>query len=408
VNKNPVNSGDSGLRIIAMTIHATDVVIVGGGMVGGALALGLVQQGFTVTVIEKNAPPAFDASSPPDVRISAISASSVGLLKRLGVWDAVRAMRAHAYRQLETWEWESAHVVFNAAELKLPELGYMVENNVLQLALWHALEAHERISLQVGTSLQAMRRGETYTSLTLTDGSQLAARLVVGADGASSQVRQLAGIGIHAWQYQQSCMLISVQCADDPGDSTWQQFTPAGPRAFLPLFDHWASLVWYDSPARIRQLQGMSMAQLQQEIIRHFPSRLGEVTPLSAGAFPLTRRHALQYVKPGLALVGDAAHTIHPLAGQGVNLGYRDVDALLDILGRANAHGEEWASLPVLKRYQTRRRADNFIMQSGMDLFYSGFSNDLPPVRILRNLGLMAAERAGVLKRQALKYALGL
>ena len=253
-----------------------------------------------------------------------------------------------------------------------------------------------------------MRREETYASLTLTDGSQLDARLVVGADGASSQVRQLAGIGIHAWQYQQSCMLISVQCADDPGDSTWQQFTPAGPRAFLPLFDHWASLVWYDAPARIRQLQGMSMAQLQQEITRHFPSRLGEITPLSAGAFPLTRRHALQYVKPGLALVGDAAHTIHPLAGQGVNLGYRDVDALLDILGRAKAHGEEWASLPVLKRYQTRRQADNFSMQSGMDLFYAGFSNDLPPVRMLRNIGLMAAERAGGLKRQALKYALGL
>lgn len=391
-----------------MTIHATDVVIVGGGMVGGALALGLAQQGFTVTVIEKNAPPVFDASSSPDVRISAISASSVGLLRGLGVWDSVRKMRAHAYRQLETWEWESAHVVFNAAELKLPELGYMVENTVLQLALWQALEAHERISLRVGASLQAMRREEMYTSLTLTDGSQLDARLVVGADGASSQVRQFAGIGIHAWQYQQSCMLISVQCADDPGDSTWQQFTPAGPRAFLPLFDHWASLVWYDAPARIRQLQGMSMAQLQQEITRHFPSRLGEVTPLSAGAFPLTRRHALQYVKPGLALVGDAAHTIHPLAGQGVNLGYRDVDALLDILGRAKAHGEEWASLPVLKRYQTRRQADNFIMQSGMDLFYAGFSNDLPPVRMLRNLGLMAAERAGGLKRQALKYALGL
>lgn len=391
-----------------MTIHATDVVIVGGGMVGGALALGLAQQGFTVTVIEKNAPPTFDASSPPDVRISAISASSVGLLKGLGVWDAVRSMRAHAYRQLETWEWESAHVLFNAAELKLPELGYMVENHVLQRALWQALEAHERISLQVGTSLQAMRCGETATSLTLTDGRQLDARLIIGADGASSQVRQLAGIGIHAWQYQQSCMLISVQCADDPGDSTWQQFTPAGPRAFLPLFDHWASLVWYDTPARIRQLQGMSMVQLQQEIIRHFPARLGEITPLSAGAFPLTRRHALQYVKPGLALVGDAAHTIHPLAGQGVNLGYRDVDALLDVLGRAKAHGEAWASLPVLKRYQTRRQADNFIMQSGMDLFYAGFSNDLPPVRVLRNIGLMAAERAGGLKRQALKYALGL
>ncbi len=391
-----------------MTIHATDVVIVGGGMVGGALALGLAQQGFTVTVIEKNAPPAFDASSPPDVRISAISASSVGLLKSLGVWDAVRAMRAHAYRQLETWEWESAHVAFNATELELPELGYMVENNVLQLALWQALEAHAQVSLHVGASLKEMRHAEAHASLTLTDDNQYDARLVIGADGANSQVRQLAGIGVQAWQYQQSCMLISVQCVDDPGDSTWQQFTPTGPRAFLPLFDHWASLVWYDTPARIRQLQGMNMVQLQQEIARHFPSRLGEVTPLSAGAFPLTRRHALQYVKPGLALVGDAAHTIHPLAGQGVNLGYRDVDALLDILSRAREHGEEWASLPVLKRYQARRRADNLIMQTGMDLFYAGFSNDLAPVRMLRNIGLMAAGRAGVLKRQALKYALGL
>ncbi|WP_374245020.1 3-demethoxyubiquinol 3-hydroxylase [Klebsiella quasipneumoniae subsp. similipneumoniae] len=391
-----------------MTIHATDVAVVGGGMVGGALALGLAQQGFTVTVLEKTAPPAFDPASAPDVRISAISAASVGLLKSLDVWDAVREMRVHAYRRLETWEWESAHVAFDAAELKLPELGYMVENKVLQWGLWQALAAHEGVTLRVGGELEAMQRGEAQTALRLREGETIHARLVIGADGASSQVREMAGIGVHAWQYQQSCMLISVECADDPGDSTWQQFTPSGPRAFLPLFDNWASLVWYDAPARIRQLLGMSMPQLQQEIARHFPARLGRVTPQAAGAFPLTRRHALQYVQPGLALVGDAAHTIHPLAGQGVNLGYRDVDALLEILAQARGQGEEWASLPVLKRYQARRRADNFIMQSGMDLFYAGFSNDLAPVRMLRNIGLMAAERAGVLKRQALKYALGL
>ena len=391
-----------------MTIHATDVAIVGGGMVGGALALGLAQHGFTVTVIEPSTPPAFEASAPPDVRISAIGASSVALLKSLGVWEAMRAMRVHAYRRLETWEWESAHVTFDAAELKLPELGYMVENNVLQLALWQALEAHQQVTLRVGSALQTLQREPTLTTLRLSDGTECAAALVIGADGANSQVRRLAGIGVQGWQYQQSCMLISVQCANDPGDSTWQQFTPTGPRAFLPLSDHWASLVWYDAPARIRQLQAMSMPQLQQEIMRHFPSRLGQVTPLNAGAFPLTRRHAMQYVQPGLALVGDAAHTIHPLAGQGVNLGYRDVDALLDVLAEAKSHGETWAGLAVLERYQARRRADNLLMQSGMDLFYAGFSNDLAPVRVLRNIGLIAAARAGVVKQRALKYALGL
>lgn len=391
-----------------MSNQHTDVAVVGGGMVGGALALGLAQLGFSVTVIEQAAPPAFDAVSPPDVRTSAISASSVGLLRGLGVWEAIQAMRTHRYCQLETWEWENAHVVFNAAELKLPELGYMVENNVLQLALWQALEAHDNVRLCMPSSLETMLHGSDGYLLGFTDGSELKAKVVIGADGANSQVRQMAGIGVHAWQYPQSCMLITVECNNEPGDSTWQQFTPAGPRAFLPLFDRWASLVWYDTPARIRQLQSLPMAQLEQEIMRTFPARLGKIKPVAAGAFPLTRRHALRYVQPGLVLVGDAAHTIHPLAGQGVNLGYRDVDALLDVLENARSQGEDWASLPVLKRYQTRRMADNYLMQSGMDLFYASFSNNLAPLRMLRNVGLMAAERAGVLKRQALKYALGL
>lgn len=391
-----------------MKNQAGEVAVIGGGMVGGALALGLAQHGFTVTVIERAAPPAFDPTSPPDVRISAISAASVSLLRGLGVWDAVQGMRAHPYRRLETWEWQNAHVAFDASELKLPHLGYMVENNVLQRALWQALEAHPQVTLRVPASVKSMRYDGDRQVLTLDDGDTLTVKLVVGADGANSQVRQMAGIGIHAWHYQQACMLISVECENAAGDSTWQQFTPSGPRAFLPLFDNRASLVWYDTPARIRQLQALSMPQLEREIVQHFPARLGKVTPVDAGAFPLTRRHALKYALPGLALVGDAAHTIHPLAGQGVNLGYRDVDALLDVLTSARSHGEAWASHQVLKRYQMRRMADNFIMQSGMDLFYAGFSNDLGPLRVLRNVGLMAAQRAGVLKRQALKYALGL
>jgi len=393
---------------MTMANQPTEVAVIGAGMVGAAIALGLAQHGFQVSVIEHAPPAEFDPASPPDVRISAISAASVALLKQLGVWDDILGMRAHAWRRLETWEWEASHVAFDASELKLPELGFMVENQVLQRALWQALAQHPCVTLHCPAALTRMHRRNDVHELTFEDGTLLETKLVIGADGANSRIREWAGIGIHAWNYQQSCLLISVRCATDPGDSTWQQFSPDGPRAFLPLYDNWASLVWYDKPARIRQLQSMSMEQLGREIALHFPRRVGNVTPQACGAFQLTRRHALRYAQPGLALVGDAAHTIHPLAGQGVNLGYRDVDALLDVLVRARSHGEPWSSYEVLRRYQMRRQGDNFLMQSGMDLFYAGFSNDLPPVKLLRNLGLMAAERAGVLKRQALKYALGL
>ncbi|WP_455864054.1 3-demethoxyubiquinol 3-hydroxylase [Pantoea agglomerans] len=384
-----------------------DVTVVGGGMVGAALASGLAAQGFKVAVLEQQEPAEFDASSNPDVRISAIGAASVALLKQLDVWPLIQRMRCTPYRKLETWEWHTAQVSFDAQSLGLPELGYMVENSVLQRALWQRLQ-QQGVELISPARLQAMQPGNGGWQLTLENGDRLLTKLVVGADGANSQVRQLAGMGIRGWNYAQSCMLIGVRCEQDAGDCTWQQFTPDGPRAFLPLFDRWASLVWYDSPAKIRQLQAMTMAQLGQQIATHFPARLGKVTPVSAGSFPLVRRHATRYVLPGLALVGDAAHTINPLAGQGVNLGYRDVDALIDTLVASRDRAEDWASEGVLKRYQRKRQKDNLLMQSGMDLFYFAFSTPVAPLRIVRNLGLMVAERSGVLKRQALKYALGL
>lgn len=387
--------------------HRWDVAVVGGGMVGAALASGLAARGFKVVVLDQERPTDFDEKSEPDVRISAIGAASVNLLKRLQVWPRVEAMRCSPYRKLETWEWHSAKVGFDAQSLGLSELGYMVENSVLKQALWQRLE-QQNVRLTSPTKLKGMQSTDGGWRLTLENDEILHARLVVGADGANSQVRQLAGIGIRGWQYAQSCMLISVRCEQDPGDCTWQQFTPEGPRAFLPLFDRWASLVWYDNPARIRQLQAMNMAQLQQEIRVHFPSRAGRVTPVAAGSFPLTRRHASHYVLSGLALVGDAAHTINPLAGQGVNLGYRDVDALIAVLTAAREQAEDWSSESTLLRYQRQRLKDNLIMQSGMDLFYFAFSTPAAPMRIVRNLGLMAAERSGVLKRQALRYALGL
>lgn len=384
-----------------------DVVITGAGMVGAALACGLARHHFRVAVIEHQQPRPFDPLRPPDVRISAIGAASVALLKELDVWHDIVAMRCTPYRRLETWEWQNAHAIFDAASLGLPELGYMVENSVLQWALWEKMQAQGITVICPAAVSSAEYQGE-FWQLTLDNHQQLTTRLWTGADGANSQVRRLSGIGVSGWDYSQSCMLISVECQNAPGDSTWQQFTPQGPRAFLPLYDNFASLVWYDSVSRIRQLVKLTPEQLTEEVARHFPSRLGKVRVLSAGAFPLTRRHASQYVRPGLALVGDAAHTINPLAGQGVNLGYRDVDALIDVLADAKRAGSEWWQIPVLKRYQRQRYTDNLLMQNGMDLFYLAFSNQSHPLMLARNLGLMAAQRGGWLKKKALSYALGL
>ncbi len=385
-----------------------DVVVVGGGMVGAAAALGLAQTGWSVALLEHEAPQPFEVESVPDLRVSAIGCTSVSLLKQLGAWPQVQQMRYAPYRRLETWEQPGSQVVFDAASLLLPELGFMVENRVLQLALWQQMATCPNLKLLCPSRLQTMVRVDDYWKITLDAQREIQSHLVVGADGANSLVRRLAGIGTSGWQYRQSCMLITVETDTAQQDTTWQQFFPSGPRAFLPLFDNWASLVWYDSPQRIRQLQALPLAQLNQEVAAAFPSRLGTVNAIAAGSFPLVRRHAQQYVQPGLVLLGDAAHTINPLAGQGVNLGYRDVEALLEVLNQAREQAESWHSEQVLQRYQRRRRTDNLIMQSGMDVFYTAFSNDLPAVKFVRNLALMAAQRAGKLKEHALKYALGL
>ncbi|WP_112198170.1 3-demethoxyubiquinol 3-hydroxylase [Rahnella sp. NRRL B-41462] len=386
-----------------------DAVIVGGGMVGAATALGLAQQGLQVALIENEEPAGFDPSAPADLRISAIGCASVRFLQKLGAWGAVEKMRSVPYRRLETWEVDGSEVKFDAQSLGLPELGFMVENRVLQLALWQQFDALTSLTRLCPAKLRHLLQHDDKTwSLQLTTGELLRTPLVVAADGANSLVRQLAGIGVDGWEYRQHCMLIHVETATPNQYVTWQQFFPSGPRAFLPLFDNQASLVWYDSPQRIRYLKTLNMQQLTTEVMQAFPARLGTVKAISAGAFPLVRRHVQRYVLPGLALVGDAAHTINPLAGQGVNLGYRDVEALLSVLEKARDHDEAWSSEKVLLRYQRQRRLDNLLMQSGMDLFYTAFSNDLAPVKALRNLALMTAQRTGALKTKALKYALGI
>lgn len=386
-----------------------DVVVAGGGMVGAVMARALAQAGFQVLVVDPAAPlPAAD-DAPPDLRVSAISCASVALLRRIGAWQRIDDRFCVPYRRLETWEWSSAVVAFDAASLNLPELGFTVENRRLQQALWQGFADCDTLALRCLASLAAMVWDDGRWHLTLDDGSSVTSRVVVGADGAHSWVRQHVGIAVSGWQYRQSCLLLSVEIdGGQQQDVTWQAFHPSGPRAFLPLYGRWASLVWYDGAARIRQLEKLPLPALAREVQSAFPARLGAFTLHGAASFPLTRRHARDYVLPGLALIGDAAHTINPLAGQGANLGFRDAEALAEVLIAARERGEQWETRTVLQRYQRRRRGDNLLMQVGMDAFYTTFSNDLPPLMLARNLGLMLAQRAGGLKRRVLHYALGL
>jgi len=379
-----------------------EVAIVGGGMVGAALAVGFAKQGKRVALIEGVEPKAFDPSQPMDIRVSAISHRSVDLLNQLDAWPHTLATRVCPYRRLETWEHPECRTRFNADSLELDQLGFIVENRLIQLGLWQEFSQYPNLTTFCPDSMQTMEFGEGSNTLGLSSGQQLEAEWVIGADGANSQVRQLAAIGVTAWDYRQHCMLVNVKTELAQQDITWQQFTPSGPRSFLPLCGHQGSLVWYDRPHRIRQLVNLPPKQLREEILTHFPKELGDIEVLQAGAFPLTRRHAQRYYANRCVLVGDAAHTINPLAGQGVNLGFKDVAALLSVVD------EQGLTKAAAVQYQRIRRYDNLLMQSGMDVFYKSFSNDLAPLKFFRNAALKLADHTGPIKQQVLKYALGL
>ena len=385
-----------------------DIAIIGGGMVGALAAALLAPTGLTIRVVEAKRPTEFSPEQPRDLRVSAISATSVALLEQAGAWDTIQGMRAWPYQRLEAYEWQGFHTEFSAASAGCEYLGYMVENRLIQLGLWQVLAQYPNVILDCPNGLEALRQTEEGTLLTLTHGQPLNTRLVLACDGAESFTRQLAGIGISAWDYGQQCMLISIAADQLESDLTWQQFTPHGPRAFLPLGKDEGCLVWYDQKERIQTLAKLDNEALAEQVAMHFPARMGNFNVLSKGSFALRRRHANQYVKGRVVLLGDAAHTINPLAGQGVNLGFKDVSAIVDLVNQGVAAQLDIGSVARLARYQRRRRPDNLLMQATMDVCYHAFSNDILPLKILRNLSLMAAQHSGPLKTRVMKYAMGL
>jgi 2-octaprenyl-3-methyl-6-methoxy-1,4-benzoquinol hydroxylase len=289
-----------------------------------------------------------------------------------------------------------------------------VENRITQQALWNSAAALNSVSLFPDNAVNHLENGNNHAAVTLEDGTELECQLVVGADGAASGVRELAGIGVTRDQYQQQAMVISVRYQGAVEDITWQGFYPSGPRAFLPLHsagngESWASLVWYDSPEQLARLKSLDDRALMAEIQNAFPPELPLLTHIEAKAsFPIARQHAKTYVNNRVVLAGDAAHTINPLAGQGVNLGFQDALCLQTVIREAKRAGCDLADPAWLTKYEQQRRPANRRMMMAMDVFYHLFSNRTPPLHLLRNLGLGAAKAMPFARNRVAKYAMGI
>ena len=395
-----------------------DILIVGGGMIGSALALGLSRQGWQVGLIE-GAPaaslmaPAEPANSVDDFepRVSAISLASQRLLEELGAWPKVQASRHCGYREMTVWDGDgTGRIHFDAAELHARSLGTIVENRNIVRALFESL-SDSSVQLLDGVRVKAWSREQ---GVELEDGRRLVARLVVGADGALSRLRQWSGLATREWDYDQQAIVCTVRTSQNHRYTAWQRFSPTGPLAFLPLLneagdEHFCSIVWSQDTLEARRLMALETESFRKELEAAIERELGEVLAVSRRfAFPLRQRHAKDYIADGLALVGDAAHTIHPLAGQGANLGYGDVRALLEELERARELGLAPDDASVLARYQRRRKGENLAMMAAMEGFKQLFARDELPVRWLRNTGMRWLNQLAPLKNRIAAEAMGI
>ncbi len=382
--------------------------MVGGGLVGATLAIALGESGLDVALVEARAP----APEPPDgfdYRVSAVTRATERILRALRVWDRLDPSRIGAFREMHVWDARSVgEIHFDSAEIAEPSLGYVVENQRLQIALESRLGELESVTWYRPMSIVRLDVETGHVAVTL-DRAEVQSALVAGADGADSKVRELAGIACERGEYGQRALVCTVRTEQPHRETAWQRFLPTGPLAFLPLPRNHCSIVWSTVPEHAAALVDMPGARFERALEEAFQSRLGRVELVGERAsFPLRHLHAERYVESRVALLGDAAHTIHPLAGQGVNLGFSDAAVLAEVIGEARGRGRDFAARSVLRRYERWRRGHNVLMQGTMDGFYWLFGSKLPAVRTLRNLGLGAANQLEPVKRAIMRHASGL
>lgn len=391
-----------------------EIVVVGGGMVGlsfaNLLATRWPKRAIDVVVIERTPPPGWQ--SEVGLRVSALSPRSTNILSACGVWQGLPAERCGPYRRMVVWRnggpGGNDTIEFDAAEQGIAALGHIVENDLVCRLLWDRAEA-AGVRLLTGAAPVTLERSRDGVQLALDDGLELSARLLVGADGAASWVRQTGGLARRQWLYRQQGVVTHAQPELPHQATAWQRFLPRGPLALLPLADGRVSVVWSCPDERAAELLGGGQAALGDALTTASEGVLGQLQPtLPARAFPLVAAHASAYTGDRVVLIGDAAHQVHPLAGQGANLGLKDAAELAQVIGEfLDRPAADPGDRRVLRRYERARKTDNLATLMTMDLMNRAFSGGHPALAALAGGGLGLVNRVTPLKRAFAGYAAG-
>ncbi|GKW32657.1 2-octaprenylphenol hydroxylase [Pectobacterium carotovorum subsp. carotovorum] len=392
-------------------MQSFDVVIAGGGMVGLALACGLQGSGLRIAVLEKQVAELQPLGKDYALRVSAINAASECLLRHIGVWENLVAQRVSPYNDMQVWDKDSfGKISFSGEEFGFSHLGHIIENQVIQQVLWQRASQLSDITLLSPASLKQVAWGENEAFITLQDDSMLTARLVVAADGAHSWLRQHADIPLTFWDYGHHALVATIRTEHPHQSVARQTFHGDGILAFLPLDDpHLCSIVWSLSPEQAQAMQSLPAEEFNRQVAMAFDMRLGLCELESERqTFPLTGRYARSFAAHRLVLVGDAAHTIHPLAGQGVNLGFMDVAELIAEVKRLQAQGKDIGQHLYLRRYERRRKHSAAVMLASMQGFRELFDGDNPAKKLLRDVGLVLADKLPGIKPTLVRQAMGL
>ncbi|CAH0524642.1 FAD-dependent 2-octaprenylphenol hydroxylase [Vibrio hippocampi] len=391
-------------------MHNFDLTIVGGGMVGLALARALEESDFRIAIIE-GITPSETLSPVADSRVSALSRASEVMLRKLGVWQEIEKYRCSDYTGMEIWEQDSfAKIEFQAEQMLQQNLGHIVENQVIQRSLLEVVKKQSNVTLFMPNRCQTMAVGESEVWMTLDDGNVLTTKLVVGADGANSWVRKQQNTPLTHWDYGHSALVANIKVTQPHDKVARQIFTPHGPLAFLPLDEHnLCSIVWSTDPLRAENLVSMPDAEFNKVLAAEFDCRLGLCEVVTERRlFPLKMRYARDFVTERVALVGDAAHTIHPLAGQGVNLGLLDAASLAEELLKLWSAGKDIGRKRNLRYYERWRKAEAAQMIAVMQGFKDLFDGSHPAKKLFRGLGMSLVDKLPPMKQDIIDRALGL